>query len=249
MGRGRSHFHPRMVDQIRKGFFYHPSLDTGLGTTSFTVIEGNKNSKANAVQATVASQPTLLTANGQKQYRYSDAGDGTDSRIITSAFQAGWTLDTYLACWVSMSEGTPTNGTTTIFSHNSASNPLRRISVINNGTTDVMQMAMSTDGIATVTNTWSYTDIDFQFCEWIFVPGSCQMFKGFVLQTPATNNINITSLNDPATPLGIGTATGAAQNQNKLDRGSFFYGNGIPTLKNRKRLANWLAPVNTKFSI
>ncbi|HEY6020651.1 MAG TPA: hypothetical protein VIY48_12395, partial [Candidatus Paceibacterota bacterium] len=57
-----------------------------------------------------------------------------------------------------------------------------------------------------------------------------------------------TTIFDAATPVVIASLNSTSANADTTDWATAYYGNGIPSLKNRKRLANYLAPNNVKFS-
>lgn len=240
-------FDPRQVPEVAAGALWHPSLDTGHGTTSFVANEINGRTGFSIAQATLTRQPAALTENGSVQYRYADAGDGNHDFLLSGNVAAGWTGETYLAMWVRMPEATPTSGTTTLFAHQIASDPNRRIVLINNGTAELWTLTMSPDGTSASAQTVSWSaSSDYQAWHWLeimFVPNvAASLAMDLALRTPASGGISIAQLNNPTAPIGLGNnATGGA-NQNQLDRALVVYCPGIPSLPNRDRLRRWRAP-------
>jgi len=146
-------------------------------------------------------------------------------------------------------DGTSNTGITTIFAHNSASPGLRWRFFHTGGVTNTMSLTVSADGATTQTDIWpGPTNTLYNYIECLYTPSvGVDFYKNFTLISHSTTAINISSLSNPSTPLGIGGSTAAAVNTNDHEVGTVYYLNGIPSLKNRKRLANYLNPVNTKF--
>lgn len=227
------------------GLYWDANNFSGIGSSSFRWIEGGGNSSADGLQTTVANQPTVIENKTNKQFRFLDQGDGNATSIITENITAGWTGDTYVGTWIRFIEGTPTSGTNTIFNHNTATNGLKRLTLILNGTTEIIQCNLSSDGTVVVSNTWNsptygfWTWLEFQF----LATGSAQLFYNLNIQTALTNNVNITSLNNPNVPIGLGCSSNGTGNINEQDIASIYYLNGIPSLKTRKFLMRTSKPV------
>lgn len=242
-------FHPRLVKEIRKGYYYIPSESTGFGTTSFAIQEGNKNTPFNSVQATTSQEPSIVNNNGFQQLSYAFASNQktkTSGNVV-----AGWTGATYMGLWWRIPlDGLSNSGITTIFAHNSANPGLRWRFFHTGGITNTMSLSVSTDGAATQTDIWpGPNDTLYHYLECLYTPSvGVDFYKDFVLIAHSTTAINISSLANPSTPLGIGGSTAAAVNTNDHEVGPVYYGNGIPLLKNRKRLANYIAPKSVKFT-
>lgn len=241
---------PRLIAEVAAGLWW--ATDNGVtGTAALSTLswaEGGAHTAADQKQATDAKKPSVISSNGAPALRFTSAAD---SRLLTAGnVTAGWTGGLYLALWHRMPNGTPTNGTTTLFSHLTASNGLRRCSLISNGTTNTFAINLSTDGTATQTNIWADpTDSAWHRLEFIFVPGSCAHFRDFALITPSTEAVNILTLNNPNVPIAIGAATGAAVNQNDQDiGGTVLYLPSAPSLTDRKRLANVSRPIAAAFA-
>jgi len=265
VSRNKSSFHPSFVPEIRAGYFWLPKDTVNVGLTSFRILEGNKNSTFDQTQTTVAKQPSLISNNGNQQLSYVGAIDvpGSDVRTITSTdVVAGWTGNTYLGFWHkfpvtnSSAPGDLPSGATTLFNHNKVA-PNRRWSFTHSGTDDTYSLTVSADGTALLTDKWdassdypSASDNPWLWKELILTVGiGVQLFIGFVLRSQTVTAINISSLSNSTASIAIYSSALSGINQNAHQGGPIYYGNGIPSLKNRKRLANYLNPRNVKFQI
>lgn len=247
-------FHPRLVKEVRKGYYWLVSDTTALGATGFRVLEGNRNSVFDLIQTTVASQFTLLTDNGGLQARMRKAADSNPTTIATSgSVQAGWTDGTYLAGWFRLPDVSgDISGAGNLFVHTPTAAGQRRVSLANAVSSgDKQSLTTSNDGTTTATNQWLnvFAGGDWTWTECLIVPGtSAELFSGFVLVAHTATAAPPSPLFDGSAPITIGSRAGAGlANVDTTDWATFYYGNGIPSLKNRKRLANYLAPKAVKF--
>jgi hypothetical protein len=244
------------VPEVAAGYWWSASLTTGFGTTGFRVLEGNGHSSFDLVQATVASQPTLLTENGGKQFRMRKQVDANPSRIaLAAAVAAGWTGDTYIAGWFRLPDAsgdvTGAGTTGTFFSHNTTAGNQRRLNLSNNAAPDAQTCTSNPTGLAgSATNTWpnQFVGGGWTWLELAIRAGVVhELYAGLVLVTAQTA---VAAASPPlfnATAL-IGLAcssTGASSNTDTTDWASCYYANGIPTLANRVRLANYRNPSGT----
>lgn len=243
-------FHPKLCKEARNGYFYLFKSASGLGSASFKLAESNGNSTFDVLQATTSQQPSVISSNSKSQFHFDFAAN---QRTLTSgSVTAGWTGATYIGMWYRLPSGTPNNGTTTIFAHNTVGVGLRRISIASDGTNNRHAMTVSVDGTAVQQDTWAdQGDSNWYWHEWIYTPSvGADHYRDFVLVSHVATVINIASLNNPSVPLAIGAATGAALNVNDQDIGfPIVYGNGTPSIKSRKRLANMSSASGIKFQI
>jgi len=259
VSRNKSSFHPSFVPEIRAGYFWLPKDTVNVGLTSFRILEGNKNSTFDQTQTTVAKQPSLISNNGNQQLSYVGTLDvpGADVRTITAGdVRAGWTGNTYLGFWHRFPGiGTPNllpSGSTTIFNHNKVA-PNRRWSFTHSGTDETYSLTVSADGTNLLTDKWDASPDYPATPLWIWkellltVGTGVQFLLNFTLRSQTVTAINISSLNDSTASIAIYSSALAGVNQNAQECGPMYYGNGIPSLKNRKRLANHLNPSNVKF--
>lgn len=250
-----------MVPEVRNGYFWLPKDTVNVGATSFKIPEGNKNSIFDQVQTTVSKQSALIQTNGNIQWALSGTLDvpGSDIRSITAAdVTAGWTGNTYLGFWHRFpGVGTPNllpSGSTTIFNHNKAA-PNRRWSFSHSGTDETYSLTVSTDGTVTVIDKWD-ASVDYPSASnpWLWkeliltVGTGASFLVSFTARVQTVTAINISSLFNATASLAIYSSALIGINQNAQEGGPMYYCNGIPSLKNRKRLANYLAPTNVKFS-
>lgn len=262
MSRGRKGFHPRMVPEIRNGYYYLAQDATGIGTTSFRVPEGNKHPTFDLIQATVANQPTLLNENGGIQFRMRKTGDVVGASIVATsgAVQAGWTGATYIGGWFRLPDvAGDITGLDGLFQH-SASSPNRRAQLTLDSASDKVLNTMSSTGSNSLSTRWDTVVVGggWTWIEWVFDPlfalgGSLaaeriKLFAGLVLQTRTQDAAGPTSISNGSSLLSVGCFTATA-NTDTTDWCSAYYGNGVPSLKNRKRLANYLNPSNVKFQV
>lgn len=267
MSLGRKDFHPRMVPEIRNGYFWLVKDQTGFGTTSFRIPEGNKHSAVDLVQATVASQHTLLTENGGLQARMRNRADPSPSLIVTgNALQAGWTGATYIAGLFRLPDNNGIIATQSyLFRHYSGAGVRRWNSSMLPAPISNLVLQASTDGTSNGLNRFNNANI-FSGSLWVWVEHFFDPLSKLGGSSPAQNlklatNLTLrtetsttgtipSSIFDGNSVLAIcGSGIALAENTETTDWATFYYGNGIPTLKNRKRLANYLNPSNVKFQI
>jgi len=244
-------FDPRSIPEVAAGYWWHPDLDTGFGTTDFRCPEGNGHTTFDLVQPTVASQPTLLTENGGKQYRMRNAADGNPSLLGTAAaVAAGWTGPTYIGGWFRLPAGG--TGAGVFFQHNTAGTQAR----INfNLSTLGLITAVSTNGSASVNNQYLaapvLTSLNWAWCEMAFLgvgatdADRAKAFVDFVEQTRNSGSGTIpATIFDATAKIGIGCRfQNALANVDTTDRSGVFYCNGIPSTANRHLLANASRPI------
>jgi hypothetical protein len=253
-------WNPANVPEVAAGYFWLPASATGIGTSGFVIPEGNGHTTFDLKQATVASQPTVLTELGGTQYRHRNAANANPTLNIktAAAVTAGWTGPTYVAMWVRVPDasGDITSAANAFFWHHSTTAPnLRIVTAPVSGTPDVMQPTFSQNGTASGTArcpTWGTAD--WKWVEFIFDPSlvlggttkndKLKWFFDFVLQTLTTPPTpDFTAINDATAIIGVGCrlSTGNA-NVDTMDWASCYYANGIPSLPNREALYRHLAP-------
>ena len=251
MGRSSGLWHPGKVPEIRAGYWWHAENATGFSTTGFSVPDGNGSTKA-LVQATVASQPTLLREKNTNAFRMRNAADSNPSLIGSATFQAGWTTATYIAGWFRLPSGTPT-GNGALAQHNTTTGNQNRhnFSISVTGLT----AAVSSDGISgnIKSNLHSgvvFNDLQWHFCEYMFIgTGSTEqekmpVFVDFSQQarTNGTGSIPSSAL-DATAGFGVGCRfQNSLANVDTTDWCSVYYGNGIPKLSHRIALSRFKPP-------
>lgn len=267
MSRARSKFHPRTVPEVRNGYYWLAQDATGIGTTSFRVPEGNKHPTFDLIQATVANQPTVLTENGGTQFRHRKAADASPTSNIktAAAVVAGWTGPTYVGMWIRVPDasGDITSPSNAFFWHHSTSAPnLRLVMAVTTGTPDLLQPTFSQDGTASGTARcaiWGNANwiwVEFVFDPLLTLGGSTKddKLKWFfnlaqqTITTPPTPDFSAIANSSALIGICCRLSTGNS-NVDTTDWAACYYANGIPSLKNRKRLANYLNPSNVKFQV
>ncbi len=244
-------WHPGKVPQVRAGFWWHAENATGLGTTSFSVPEGNGSANA-MVQTTVASQPTLLNEKNTKAFRMRNAADSNPSLIGTAAaFQAGWTGATYVAGWFRLSAGTPT-GLGNLFVHGTTTGNQSRIN--ETLTAGSINGTISTDGSTINSNIYAtsqFGDIKWYWVEYLYFltgAGNTDRLKLFIdwnemTRTGGSGNIP-TSFFDANAKAGIGCRfVNSLANVDTTDWSVVYYANGIPKDSHRRLLQMYKSPV------
>lgn len=265
MGRGRKTFHPKMVPEINKGYFWLPSDLVGVGTAGCRLLEGNRNPTFDMVQATSAAQPSIQTSSNGNQFLRFAAN--TTILQTAAAVTAGWTGATGVCMWLATSVAAPsgiTSGNNTFFSHTDGVNQRRYLITTVNGSPDLHSITHSSTGTSTGGTTRSAdtlaVSLVFSYCEWYFDPlfvlgGSlpaqrAKIFVNFVEQVHTLDaGTYLTTIFDANAVIGLNTRTGGLANVDAFDVGPTYYPNGIPSLKNRKRTANYLAPISLHFSV
>lgn len=265
MARGANKFVPRMVPEVRSGYYWLAKDAVGIGTTSFRVPEGNKHSTFDLVQATVTSQPTVLNENEGTQFRMRKAADTNPAFLATSGnVKAGWTGATYMAGWFRLPDANgDVTGTGGLIIHYGGAGT-RRIRIITvAGTPDELSCGISIDGTSTTTNRFVITPLvgsNWVWLEEVFQPvpilgGSTntdrlRLLANFnLLALGSSSQAQPDSIADSSTPVVVASLNSTTANADTTDWVTCYYCNGIPILKNRKRLANYLNPSNIKFSI
>jgi hypothetical protein len=244
-------FDPTTVAEIAAGYFWDPASASGLGGAGFKIPEGNGHTSFDLVQATVAKQPTALTENGAAQFRVPN----TAGQFVSTAgaVQAGWTGSTYMAAWLRLPNANgDITGADTFFGHNPLSTGQRRLIITGtNATPDLFSATASTAGTATASNSWGNPLVG---SNWVFVetlfdtslasPASLALYADFALLVPSATAAIPSTLFDGLAPIGIACRFAVSNNNiDTTDFGPFYYGNGIPSLANRKRLRNRHRPV------
>lgn len=252
-------FSPTNVPEVAAGYWWSATGSTGFGTTNFRVIEQNGHSSFDLIQSTVASQPTLLFENGGVQFRMRKAGDSNPSFIATSSsVVAGWTGSTYFAGWFRLPNASGViTGNGQLFSHGIATGSQLRISItltVASGITGIL----SADGAATNNN--AYVNPFNGSWQWVelFCPDSTgvssatcmRLFINFVEIVRSGGGGTITtSIANSSSKLGIGCrVNNILANVDTTDWTTAYYTNGIPSLENRKRLANYFNPLGVLFT-
>lgn len=247
-------FDPRMVPEVAAGRFWLASAATGLGTAGFTVPEGNGNSGWNLLQATVASQPTSITSNGQSALRMRRAADANPSIIApATTLQAGWTGNTYVAGWFRLPDasGDVSASSSNLFVHTPTTAGQRRLSlsmVVSSG--DKFSCVTSNDGTAIATNQWLSTFAgDWVWVSLAVIPGTSVELSADLTQLAHTATASPGSpLFDGNAPVSIGCRAAAGlANVDTTDWLAVYYCNGIPSLFNQQRLMAFQAPKAVSF--
>lgn len=246
-------FDPTTVAEIAAGYFWDPASASGLGGAGFKIPEGNGHTSFDLVQATVASQPTALSENGAVQYRMRSAFDANPSVLATAAtVQAGWTGATYLAGWFRLpNNGGVSVGNNTLMSHQPSAAGQRRIVLSTQTSGNAMLGTTSTDGTASVNQTFApvFTTANWIYVEQLFDPSLTGNARLALLADFSAIAVTVggaipASLFDGNTKIGVACRVATASgNPDFVDWASFYYGNGIPSLANRKRLRNRHRPV------
>lgn len=259
MTRSRKQFHPRMVPEVRNGYYWLAKDATGFGTTSFRVPEGNKHPTFDLVQSTVASQPTVLTENGGVQFRMRKAADANPTKIKSSASMAGWSGATYIGMWARLP--VDLTGINNLFVQGAIAGS--RIGVLTvNGTPDLLRINIISPAQSFTNSTFAtpFADLGWHYVECVYDPrlflggnnntDYAKAFSDLVQISPIAKGSHPGSLADVVAEVRMAqTATDSATDADNYDWCTCYYANGIPSLKNRKRLANYLAPTSVKFTI
>lgn len=248
-------FSPADVPELAAGYWWDAAAASGLGTAAFKVPEGNGHTTFDLLQATVASQPTLLTENGGKQFRMRKAADTNPSIIATSgAVQAGWTGTTYIAGWFRLPDAAgDISGAGNLFVHTPTTAGQRRISITNAVSSGDKQSATtSNDGTTQATNQWlnALAGGAWTWMDCITIPGtSVEMRAGLVLVAHTATAAPGSPLFDGSALITIGSRAGAGlANVDTTDWALCYYCNGVPSAANQVRLANFRNPLGILLS-
>lgn len=249
-------FDPTTVAEIAAGYFWDPASASGLGAVGFKIPEGNGHSTFDLVQATVAKQPTALSENGAVLYRMRKSVDANPSMVGSAGnVAAGWTGATYLAGWFRLPDAAgAVTGAGTLFAHSlSATN--RRLSLTTVATVGA-RIACSGDGAVIPNNDFANIFAGgWVWTEALFDPSQstptdrAQLWFDFTRRalggSPSdfTSGTMPTSIFDGTANILVGCRSTATANLDTTDFGPVYYGNGIPSLANRKRLRNRHRPV------
>lgn len=244
-------FTPRDVPEIAAGYWWDAANSTGIGTAAFVWPEGNGHSGANGVQAATGLQPTAITANGQTLFRFPNTATAfiSPSGLVT----AGWSGATGVCGWYRLPDASgDITGSSTLFGHSKSSGNQRRILVGLNATADRLQIQTSTDGGLTLLLTEfanPFVGSALHYIEAYFDPlfvlgGSLatervKLFVDLVQQSAVTTVSAGTSLFDGLAGLTLGLTSSG---KDRLDVSGIAYTNGIPSLANRVRAANFRNP-------
>lgn len=265
MSRGKSQFKPSDVPEIKNGYYWLVKDQIGFGTTSFRIPEGNKKSTHDLVQATVASQYTQLFENGQAQARMRKSTDPNPTTLqTTAAVTAGWTGPTYMGGWFRLPDASgDITSFVTLFVHSAAARRIR-LQGLNESPDHFLTSASSDGAVFTGINRFNNSDMlagfDWRWIEMMFDPlnslgGSAttdrlKVFANLTQVTIAAAGSAVgTVIADSSAIIAVGNAGTGGANTDTVDWSTCYYGNGIPSIKNRKRLANHYNPLNIKFQI
>jgi hypothetical protein len=244
-------FSPSNVSEIASGYWWVANSYTGIGTTGFRVIEQNGHSSFDLVQTTVASQPTVLLENNKIQFRLRKQGD-TNPTILKTAgdISAGWVGNTYMAGWWRLPDASGAiTGTGTLFAHRKAGVARFNSSIIStaggrhsiNASGDGTTMVNHQYANAMIGGNWIWLELIINFD--LSSPESLKFFANFVELTRVISGSVPASVANVAAPISIGFASVTSlSNADTTDWAATYYGNGIPSLANRKRLANFYNP-------
>lgn len=257
-------FDPRDVPEIAAGYYWEAANSNGIGTAAFKVIEGNGHSSFDFVQATVASQPTVLTENGGVQFRMRKSADANPSILGTSgAVTAGWTGATYLGMWLRLPDasGDITSNNSGWFIHSTTTGNQRRFSYIPTITVSDRNIATtsSTGADSTTTRVVHWNNANYTWAEMIFdplltlggsaFPDKTKIFHNLVLQTRVQDaNLDHNALFDASATIDICNRAHGLGTNDTTDWAAAYYGNGIPSLANRVKLANRRNPTGILLS-
>lgn len=240
---------PCLIPEIAAGYWWAAFLTTGFGATGFRVLEGNGHASFDFRQATILTQPTALAENGGVQFRMRKVADPNPSILSTAAaVQAGWTGSTYVAGWFRLPDASgDITGAGNLFVHTPATAGQRRFTLTNLiNTTDRQGISTSNDGTTQAAS--QYTSIlaggAWKWVEALIVPGtSMSLLANFVAATAAVSANPASPLFDGNALISIASRAGASlANVDTTDWCFAAYGNGIPSLADRVRLANFTNP-------
>lgn len=255
-------FNPtRDVEAIRNGYWWHAAGHVGIGTDAFRVVEQNAHAAFDFVQATVASQATVLSENGTTQFRMRKAADPFPSVLTTlGAVQAGWTGSTYLAGWFRLPDASGViTGNGNLFQHGVATGSQLRT----NHTITVAAghtLTISADGAVSGNNTYANSLAGGWWC-WheTFTPDAAgvdnatriRMFANGVelIKTGGSGDgVVPASIKDSSAKFGVACrVNNTLANVDTTDWAALYYANGIPSAEERALLARHYAPVAVSF--
>lgn len=249
-------FDPTTVPEIAAGYWWDPANASGLGGAGFKIPEGNGHTSFDLVQATTTKQPTALSENGATLYRMRKSVDANPSIVGTAgSVAAGWTGATYLGGWFRLPDASGIiTGSGTLFIHSGTAGNRRLI--LSNVQTVGQRIACSGDGTAIPNDDFATVFAGgWVWVESLFVPSEttathrAQLWYDFNERalggSPSdfTTGTMPTSLSDATASIFIASRSAANANVDTTDFGAIYYGNGIPSLANRKRLRNRNRPV------
>lgn len=246
-------FFPSNIPEIANGYWWRAGGSSGIGTTAFRIIEQNGHSSFDLVQSTVARQPILLSEAGGIQLRMKNTFDINPSILGTLApVQVGWQGPTYVGGWFRLPAGW--TGNFSLFQHTLGAGNQGRIT-INGGGVPSLAALCSTDGMpanikSNIFLVPQLNDLAWHWCELLFTgvgatdADKAQMYIDFTILT-RTGGISpmVTQLFNANAPIGIACRfQNSLANVDTTDWATAYYGNGIPSLENRKLLANFYNP-------
>lgn len=240
-----------MVPEVRAGRFWVAAAAVGLGGAGFTVPEGNGNTNWDLVQATVASQPTLLTEFGGVQFRMRNAANANPSILKTAGnLAAGWTGSTCVAGWFRLPDASGAiTGNGALFQHNATGAGNARYNLSITAASGIL-VNVSSDGTTIANNAYSSSLTAFA-SGWCWVVSVLDAagadnatrvleYLQLVAQTRTGGSGTIpTSLANPSVAVSVACrGQNALANVDTTDWAAVYYCNGIPSLRNLNRLAN-----------
>lgn len=244
-------FHPSFVPEIAAGYWWDTSAAVGFGTAGFKVPEGGGHTSFDLIQATVANQPTLLTEQGGQQFRMRKTGDATGaSKLGTSTFvQRGWTGPTYIGGWFRLPDnsGSLAAAGSFFFVHSifTGNQFAVQLSGLLTGGNQRVRVVTSTNGSAAQNAQWAnpFTGNFIWIEALITAAATIELDVNFAPQTRLDAN-GLFPLFDPtAARVSIGSnVDGNVANADTTDWCFATYGNGIPSLANRVKTANFRNP-------
>ncbi len=255
------------ITALTNGYWWHARNASGIGTAAFKVPESGGHTTFDLVQATVASQPTVLTENGSTQFRMRKATDPSPSLSVKTAgnVQAGWTGPTYVGGWFRIPDnsGHISAAGDKLFAHFFPVGVTRRIDITLTTSAGVDQIVIQTSATGAAENSnitrgvyppgdlWAYVEVIFDPLLTLGGNAPAEVIKVFCNLMRTTMGITVpttapASLADANTNIVVGSFLSAA-NGDTTDWAACYYCNGIPSVGDRRRMAGYYPPRTITF--